>query len=375
MEAPQDPDASGPNAVTGTTDENDAVREFEINDHPGRRFAMMSTNIRAVERRHGVVIVSKGRYISSESEPPPADAPDADRKLFLKIRGPVQPAVDAAVEDLTEIMTRGVDSSRTERIWADMDVAAAPGLDVLQRLAGPDGEYLNFIEKETGCSATLAGRGSEEPTRDGLHILIRGQGAGVAHARYLAISLVKAVQPVYDDYRHTYFGVARPVRKGGNNNRWLSGGSGFRPQPSSVPKTGTKTGGSITSNALPLAGATVASKVPPPPPPPLLPPSLLPPPPPPPSLPQSSQSALHEAKMRKQEQQIPKALTSPQSRDEIPPPPPPLPFLPPPPPPPPASPPPPPPPPAEDPFPPPPPPLPAGSTGRSPLPPPPPLPE
>ncbi|CAN8071717.1 unnamed protein product [Agarophyton chilense] len=100
-------------------------REFEINDHPGRRFAMMSANIKTVEARHNVVIVSKGRYISPAEPPPPPDAPDHERKLFLKIRGNQAADVDAAVQHLLSIMAY-VERDRNEvhRVWADMDPVA-----------------------------------------------------------------------------------------------------------------------------------------------------------------------------------------------------------------------------------------------------------
>lgn len=223
--------------LPSTTNANDdvSVREFEINDHPGRPFAMMSNNIRAVERKNSVVIVSKGKYIPPDATPPPSDARELERKLFLKICGSTQANVEAAIEEIKTIMTRGTDhNSRPDRgggvggvtiprIWADMDIESAPGLDVVERITGVNREYFAFIEKETGSSLTLVGRGIDDNTRDRLHILIRGNNSpGTGRAKMLALSLVKTVKPIYDDYRHRYFGIVRP-RKGPNGNRWLSG--------------------------------------------------------------------------------------------------------------------------------------------------------
>lgn len=246
-------------------------REFEINDHPGRRFAMMSANIRTVEAKHGVVIVSKGRFIPPSEPVPPADAPDHERKLFLKIRGETMESVDEAVSQIEGIMAqRGGDA----KVWADMDVLSVPHLDVVDRLTGPGGEYLKFIEAETGANVTISGRGSsgDYSGRDNLHLAIKGEAGAVQQAKGLCFSLVKSVRGVYDEYRQRYYGVA-PRRQHGSG-RWLSGGWGYgndvqaaadAPPPPALPAMG--------GEAAPPAGigggvAPVGlNGVPPPPPP------------------------------------------------------------------------------------------------------------
>lgn len=254
-------------AAAGTTNKGFCVREFEINDHPGRRYAMMSNNIRSVERHHRVVIVSKGRYFPPGSEPPPADARETERKLFLKLTGQTSGEVDAAIEEIQGIMSRTSSTSehhhhhhhhhvRPERIWADMDLDGAPGLDILERITGPDREYFDYIEKETGCTLTLVGRGLDDNTRDRLHILIRGTNPMfTSRAKALTLSLVKTIQPVYDEYRQRYFGLVRPPRKGGAGNRWLSGGvgggGGYRGGNKGGPGLGTNGPGSSNGSAGP----------------------------------------------------------------------------------------------------------------------------
>lgn len=233
--APPPPsDALKPTLRPATAD-TFSVREFEINDHPGRRFAMMSTNIRSVERKHDVVIVSKGKYIPP-SEPYPDSPPSEEqsRKLFLKLRGATDAAVSAAIDEIVLIMSRGGEHGRIERIWADMDAEGAPGLDLAGRLlGGKNRENFAFIETETGSILTLVGKGIDGNVRDRLHISIKG-GTSIAtsRAKMLSLSLVKTLQPLYDDYRARFFGIAKPARKNhANTSRWLSGSNAYRGKP------------------------------------------------------------------------------------------------------------------------------------------------
>lgn len=267
-------------------------REYEINDHPGRRHAMMSQNIRQVEARHSVVIVSKGRYIQPTDTPPPADAPDHERKLFLKIRGESMDDIEAAVRHIDSIM--GSASRDSMRVWVDMDPFAAPGFDVVERLRGVDDMYLKYIADATGAHVCLAGRGVEGYVgRENLHVLVKASGNAMPKARSLALSLVRCVQPVYDEYAQRYFGV-QPRR------RWRKEGVAMRDMPPPPPPHMVERGMQGVADVPPPPGMpnpqNVQMDLPPPPPPGvdtgmLLPPpppgvdtSMLPPPPPPPPI-------------------------------------------------------------------------------------------
>ena len=199
-------------------------REFVINDHRGYRHAMMSANIRAVEMRHKVVIVSKGRYIAPDDMQPSDDAPDDQKKLFLKIKGDTEEQVNEAIKHIENIMVRGGTTGDYVKVWADMDVMATPYLDVIDRLRGVDDEYLKYIEAESGVSVTVSGRGSS-PTysgRENLHLLLKApeNGGNISKAKALCYSLVKTVQGVFDEYRQQYFGIA-PTRRHGSG-RWIN---------------------------------------------------------------------------------------------------------------------------------------------------------
>ena len=214
---------------------------LEINDHPGRRHAMLSTNIRTIQARHGVVIVSKGRYIAPDQPSPSPDAPDHEKKLFLKIRGETMTSVQAAVNSLNDIMSKS--DNPIARVWADMQIDLAyESFELVKRLMGPDREYIRFIEQETETQIEI--RGLEQDSgnahdqsqiqHERLHFLIKGQRdrlSNLNRAKGLVISLVRTVQPVYDDYRMRYFGIPPPRRGGGPSNRWLSRG-GYQQQPS-----------------------------------------------------------------------------------------------------------------------------------------------
>lgn len=186
------------------------IREFEINDHPGRRFAMMSATIKSIESKTGVLIVSKGRYYPPNTSPPPKDADDANRKLFLKIRGVSQEAVEAAISAINDAMNGGTQRD-SERVWCDMDASVAPQFRLLERLRGIDNEYVNWIEKETGVKLSLAGKGTGDDSRDNLHFSIRANGGHISAAKSMCFSLVRAIQPVYNDYVLKYYGI-RPRR-------------------------------------------------------------------------------------------------------------------------------------------------------------------
>lgn len=236
-----------------TPPSTDAVREFEINDNPGRRYAMMSANLKAVEAQTDVVIVSKGRYYGPSEAGPPPDALDADRKLFLKIKGKDESSVEEAVKMLEGIMRErsgGVKREReVERVWCDMDVGIAPQLEIVKRLKGIDGEYLDWIEQESGAKIVLSGRGSGEiGARDNLHFAIRGSPGQTGTAKGFCYSIVRTVQGVYGEYVAKWYGIR--VRRGGGGGtgrgggKWLNGGgrSFDRPvgmQASSVAPTQT----------------------------------------------------------------------------------------------------------------------------------------
>lgn len=202
-------------------------REFEINDHPGRRFAMMSANIRAVEQRSGVVVVSKGRYYPPGERRAPLPG-DEHRPLFLKIVGPGPAAVAAAVAHIEEVMApRAQDPARPDRVWADMDAASAPAFDVVARMRGPDGAYLRYIEEKSGARVEVAGRGVVPHARENLHFAVRGDAQAVADARTLCQSLCRAIRPVFEEYRKRHYPDA--VGQGFGNGRqggtpeWMSG--------------------------------------------------------------------------------------------------------------------------------------------------------
>lgn len=323
---------AGSAAAPEATAAQGTVREFDINDHPGRRFAMMSANLKAVESRTGVVIVSKGRYYGPDERPPPSDAADADRKLFLKIKGAEEAAVAEAVRMLEGIMTQragavgtgaarsGAPDREVERVWCDMDASAAPAFDLVERLRGPGDEYVRFVETESGAKVGLAGRGSSRDYvgRENLHFAIRAPTvASLGYAKSLLFSLVRTVQPVYADYMQRYYGVFVANRGGRydgqqqhphQTRKWLAnvplqpvGGRGapyvgggdpkMRQAPHARPLVGAPPFGALGAvgrvahaggHPPPPPPPPDDGAVPPPPPPPPAPSDSLPPPPPPP---------------------------------------------------------------------------------------------
>lgn len=252
-------------------------REFGINDYPGYRLAMMSVNIRTVEVRHNVVIVAKGRYIPPDQPVPSADAPDDQKKLFLKICAEREEDINEAINHIESIMARGAPGGDLIKIWADMDVSCVPYLDVTDRLQGGDGEYLKYIETETAISVTLSGRGSspQYTGRENLHLLLKSAPTGnISKAKALSFSLVKTVQGIFDEYRRQYYGVPVPQRRQGGG-RWHGRPNGPRPMPDK--DAGPPTG---------MEGAILHDTPPPPPPAAMMGPpdaygAPLPPPPPP----------------------------------------------------------------------------------------------
>lgn len=209
------------------------AREFEINDHPGRRFAMMSVNIRAVEQRSNVVIVSKGRYYAP-GERRSSEPGDEHRPLFLKIRGKTAESISSAVRHLEEVMApRAADPARPDRVWADMDASSTPAFDVVQRMRGPNGEYLRYIEVQSGARVEVAGRGAMLHARDNLHFAVRGDPASVAKARALCQSLCRTIRPVFEEYRKKYYGDVSPSKYGNGRPHGVRhlGATGGAPRP------------------------------------------------------------------------------------------------------------------------------------------------
>lgn len=181
------------------------VRELEINEHPGRRFAMMSANIKMVEARADVVIVPKGKYYPP-NEPHATGGGDESRPLFLKVRAKTAVSLSQAISLLEDVMARGSTAANNATVWADMDPALAPAFDLLERLrGGPDATYIRYIEKESGARVELAGRGAVPAARDNLHFSLRGEPAAVASARTMCASLIRTIRPHFEEYRLTYY--------------------------------------------------------------------------------------------------------------------------------------------------------------------------
>ncbi len=242
------------------------VKEIEINDHAGRRFAMMSANLKSVETRANVVIVSKGRYYATGEARPGGAVPDELRPLFLKVRARDAAGLALAQTLLDEVMARG----NTAQVWADMDPAAAPAFDLVDRLrGGPGAPYLAFIEQEAGAKVDVAGRGAVPHARENLHFAVKGEPAAIAKARAMCNSLLAAVRPVYENYRSTYYKTPSPPPM--QHHRAVNNGVPPPPHDSANPPP-------------PPPPPPPAHGVPPPPPPPEAPPLLVdaPPPPPPP---------------------------------------------------------------------------------------------
>lgn len=266
---------------------SDSVREFEINDHPGRRFAMMSANLKSVESHTGVVIVSKGRYYSPNEPAPSEEAPDAERKLFLKIKGTDETAVREAVAMLEGIMAQrsGSGAGEVERVWCDMDAGLAPEFELVTRLTGVDGEYLKYIEQESGAKVTISGRGSVGYVgRENLHLAIRADGLSkLGAAKSLAYSLIRTVQPVYKEHVGRHYGIR--AWSGGRGR--FGGGQGMQ-RSKWLGNAQLEPAGRQYARPAPGPPAVALSPPPPPPPgpPPPPPPGLPPPGPPPPPPPQ-----------------------------------------------------------------------------------------
>ena len=272
--AAQDPSAAAAAAAAAVTLEH--VKEIEINDHAGRRFAMMSANIKSVETRANVVIVSKGRYYAPGESKPTHVVPDELRPLFLKVRATDAAGLALAQTLLDEVMARG----NNAQVWADMDPAAAPAFDLVERLrGGPGAPYIAFIEKESGAKVEVAGRGAVAHARENLHFSVKGEQQSIAMARGMCNSLLAAIRPVYEAYRATYYKTQSstpPPPSNHHHHRALNNGVPPPPPP-------------MVDNNLPLPPPPPPpphDAPPPPPPPPEAPPHLVdapPPPPPPPS--------------------------------------------------------------------------------------------
>lgn len=195
-------------------------RELEINDRPNRRHAISS--IKSIEAKCGASIVTRGVFYPPDADPPPPlctpDTPQDKRKLYLLVTAATMASVEAAIDMLEVCMSDrqhsgqgqcGPHSSWTgfDRVWCDMDMSTAPGFDVLERLRGPNNEYLNYIARESSASIEIGGKGAVPGyTRENLHLAITAPNpkAG-ARARALCLSLIQAIQPIFNQYRATYF--------------------------------------------------------------------------------------------------------------------------------------------------------------------------
>lgn len=223
--------------------EKQPTREVEINDRANRRHAI--SNIKTVEARTGAAIVTRGVYYPPDADPPPPpstpNTPLDKRKLYLLVTAESADVVDRAVTMIESYLNESLNTTGgntvhgssgntsgtiagngIDRVWCDMDIASAPGFDVLERLRGPGREYFQFIERESGATVELAGRGAISGyARENLHIAIRAPSPKAnVHARSLCMSLVHAIQPIFNEYRQKYFPHnVRSVSRGGSMSR------------------------------------------------------------------------------------------------------------------------------------------------------------
>lgn len=291
--------SSGAPIATGPAAPDRPSREVEINDAPNRRHAI--ANIKTIESRSGASLVTRGKYYAPGAPGPAggADASPDERKLFLLVTAETEGAVEKACEVLASYLApNAATNSGVDRVWCDMDASTAPGFDVVDRLAGVAGEYLMYIEKETGASVCLGGRGTTPGfVRENLHVAIRAPNARAnSHARKLATSLIQAVQPIFNEYRSKYFPNLQRGG-GGGRGRGSMGGAGMggmqRPPPPGMqqgygrgmpaPYQQQQHMQSMQAPGMPHGGrGMMPMAVPGGPPPPPPPPDDLPPPPPPP---------------------------------------------------------------------------------------------
>eukprot|EP00117_Sycon_ciliatum_P033586 scpid68868/ scgid25819/ UPF0469 protein KIAA0907 homolog len=201
--------------------------EVEINDYPNRAVLTKTVILLDIKRQTGAFVSPRGRYMTKEEK---GQAANDEKPQYLFIQSDEQSKVDAAVARINNLLgikttpkpaaTSGASSSSSsssdknnysqiytkghyvqEKLFIGLELAPE-GFNVIERIQGPDGQYLKHIQNESGAKVVLRGRGSGfmEPTSgresfEAIHLYINHSTKdGLANAKKLCQNLIDTIR-------------------------------------------------------------------------------------------------------------------------------------------------------------------------------------
>ncbi|XP_078621541.1 uncharacterized protein LOC144887914 isoform X3 [Branchiostoma floridae x Branchiostoma japonicum] len=278
------------------------MAEIEINDVPiGCRNLLTRGHTQdEVHKMSGAAVSTRGRYMSPEDK---AKNNYGERPLYLCVQGPIQEAVDKAVNRIKEIIANGMkkEAAKTgvvgtipgprppllpgtgpppplmtqppiglpppqqhlppgmhyvqDKVFVGLE-HAPPNFNVREKVLGVAGSYLDHIQRETGAKVQLRGKGSGtiEATSgredfSPMYIWVSHTNpAGLDQAKKLCENLLQTIHQEYAKYQQQIAaGIIPPpniVQGVPQGNMGINTGM---PPPSHVGQVGLSQGGPTTA--------------------------------------------------------------------------------------------------------------------------------
>ncbi|XP_046436739.1 KH homology domain-containing protein 4-like isoform X1 [Daphnia pulex] len=189
--------------------------EVEINNLPPRVRNLLTKGYiqEQIQWKSKAALCTKGRYVSQREKLTAND----ERPLYICIQAVDKHAVDEAIHHIQDFIAEHTGSSPTppvisptlvpnhpppqvtlirDKVYINLDHAPET-FKIVERVLGPSGDNVNYIQTETGVSVSLQGQGisSSNASDEPHHLLLEHiEPSAVQNARSLALSLVGTLQ-------------------------------------------------------------------------------------------------------------------------------------------------------------------------------------
>jgi len=189
--------------------------DVTINDSPARYFLTRTTTHQQIYRETKAGIRVRGQYL------PPGVKTSAvgDPPLYLHVTGGTPEIVQAAIDKIKWYMKQAEEDAKTgkfvysdsvvnDKVMINLDQSKiSPSVfNVARQVLGPRGQYVKYIESETGAKCQLRGAGSgfkegpdEKESEDPMHLYLQAPNEKILEkAKGLATSLIGRVKAEYE---------------------------------------------------------------------------------------------------------------------------------------------------------------------------------
>ncbi|KAK3702025.1 hypothetical protein LTR37_015139 [Vermiconidia calcicola] len=246
--AAKSPSASAPALKDDIyTQDGDYIRDIEVNDLRNRYTLTKGSTQKMVRIAHVFFkdVTTRGNYYPDKSMATAANPP-----LYLHVTSTSKDGLELAVQEINELMKQElpnlIDERRFKRREPDpverdslgrrkwpeeripIDLEPIPGFNLRAQVVGQGGQYVKYIQQETGCRVQIKGRGSgfmeHETGRESdeqMYLHVAGPNpAEVQRAKEMSLELLESVKDNYESFKE------RPPRPSGPDRGSFGGGGG-----------------------------------------------------------------------------------------------------------------------------------------------------